>query len=33
MMTCFSIYCLEVYYRHMPLYQGGKQKDDAKTGG
>jgi hypothetical protein len=22
MMTCFSIYCLEVYYRHMPLYQG-----------
>ena len=33
MMTCFSIYCLEVYYRHMPLYQGGKNKDDAKTGG
>ena len=20
--TCLSIYCLEVYYRHMPLYQG-----------
>lgn len=22
--TCLSIYCLEVYYRHMPLYKAGK---------
>lgn len=22
--TCLSLYCLEVYYRHMPLYQGQK---------
>lgn len=26
--TCLSLYCLEVYYRHMPLYQAdGKQFD------
>ena len=25
--TCLSIYCLEVYYRHTPLYQGGSTKD------
>ncbi|WP_246112370.1 prenyltransferase/squalene oxidase repeat-containing protein [Allorhodopirellula solitaria] len=23
--TCFSIYCLEVYYRHLPLYKLGKE--------
>ncbi|TWU46420.1 prenyltransferase/squalene oxidase repeat-containing protein [Rubripirellula reticaptiva] len=23
--TCLSIYCLEVYYRHMPLYQVGHE--------
>ncbi len=23
--TCFSIYCLEVYYRHMPLYKANTQ--------
>lgn len=23
--TCLSIYCLEVYYRHMPLYQSGQE--------
>lgn len=23
--TCFSIYCLEVYYRHLPLYKMGKE--------
>lgn len=27
MMTCFSIYCLEVYYRHMPLYQAGRKEE------
>lgn len=27
MMTCFSIYCLEVYYRHMPLYQAGQAEE------
>jgi hypothetical protein len=31
MMTCFSIYCLEVYYRHMPLYQAG-QKEERVSG-
>ena len=25
--TCLSIYCLEVYYRHMPLYQAGDKAD------
>ena len=26
--TCMSLYCLEVYYRHMPLYRAdGKQLD------
>jgi hypothetical protein len=24
--TCLSIYCLEVYYRHMPLYQADGQQ-------
>jgi hypothetical protein len=24
--TCFAIYCLEVYYRHLPLYGFGKQR-------
>lgn len=24
--TCLSIYCLEVYYRHMPLYQAEEMK-------
>lgn len=23
--TCFSLYCLEVYYRHMPLYDPNKE--------
>ena len=27
--TCFSIYCLEVYYRHMPLYDAAGQLEDA----
>ena len=29
--TCLSIYCLEVYYRHMPLYQGNEKSSGSKS--
>lgn len=29
--TCFSIYCLEVYYRHMPLYDTDDDDGDGAT--
>ncbi len=36
-MTCLSIYMLEVYYRHLPIYAGyradrRRQRDDARDG-
>lgn len=27
--TCLSVYVLEVYYRHLPLYSGGKTSSEA----
>jgi hypothetical protein len=29
--TCLSIYCLEVYYRHMPLYSVVKEEEEKRT--
>ena len=26
--TCMAIYCLEVYYRHLPLYSGEQERAD-----